>query len=286
MINGLTVAGMKKQFSDEHKIAQKTGFDPMPVVKFGDEKYVILRSDLVHPGHNTAEVINITAESTGGFEILVTPTDKKHSVGNAWISYGEEGGVFALAIFTEKNTVTDIRVRTAVLSYRLVPPTAEDGAAVRRMLDEEIEGAALMQQVEISMRLEQQILAVIPGRLRRLRQDSGWSQTELGKRLGISQQYVAQLEKGDRQPPAELLRKIAGMFNDPLPSTSNQFEATPYPQHPDPHYRQTHQKIIQITMFHGRPLFPQVQNRLDVKNHLIGILYKFVGYTLSQLCQF
>lgn len=214
-ISGLTVAGMKQQFSDEHKIAQKAGFDPMPVVKFGEYEYVILHSELVHPGHNTAEVINIAAESTDSFKILVTTTDKKHSVGNAWISYGEEGGVFALAIFTERNTVTDIRVRTAVLSYRLVPPTVEDAIAVQRMFDEEIEGAAMMQQVEISMRLEQQIFAAIPAQLRQLRQNSGWSQTELGRRLGISQQYVAQLEKGDRQPPAELLRKIAGLINDP-----------------------------------------------------------------------
>jgi transcriptional regulator with XRE-family HTH domain len=43
--------------------------------------------------------------------------------------------------------------------------------------------------------------------LRKARQEHGWTQAEAGARLGVSQAYVAMLEKGRRRVPANLVRK-------------------------------------------------------------------------------
>jgi DNA-binding XRE family transcriptional regulator len=212
----ITAEGMNKWGSGDPDIARKEGFTPLPVIKFGDFEYVILRPELVHPGHNTAEVVNVTEfNRSEHFRLLVTePNRLRHSIGNAWIAYGEEGGVFALAIYTPKNTITDMEVSTAVLSYRIVEPTRDDMRAVREMLDEELDVALLNEQVELALRLESRIQQEIPGLLRQLRQDTGWTQTELGRRLGISQQYIGFLEAGERPATAELQQKIAALLFD------------------------------------------------------------------------
>jgi len=43
--------------------------------------------------------------------------------------------------------------------------------------------------------------------LRRVREERGWTQAETGARLGVSQAYVALLEKGRRRVPRNLARK-------------------------------------------------------------------------------
>lgn len=49
--------------------------------------------------------------------------------------------------------------------------------------------------------------------LRKARKQRGWTQTEAGARLGVSQAYVALLEKGRRHVPAKLARKAVRLLN-------------------------------------------------------------------------
>ena len=64
--------------------------------------------------------------------------------------------------------------------------------------------------------------------LRKVRKQRGWTQAEAGARLGVSQAYVALLEKGRRPVPADLARKAVRAFKlNPvfLPVTSTQHSA-------------------------------------------------------------
>ena len=64
--------------------------------------------------------------------------------------------------------------------------------------------------------------------LRKVRKQRGWTQAEAGARLGVSQAYVALLEKGHRPVPADLARKAVRAFKlNPvfLPVTSTQHSA-------------------------------------------------------------
>jgi DNA-binding XRE family transcriptional regulator len=52
-------------------------------------------------------------------------------------------------------------------------------------------------------------VAVLPGdRVREYRKARGFTQKELAKRWGTTQQYLAQIERGKRPVPARLLNKI------------------------------------------------------------------------------
>ena len=46
-------------------------------------------------------------------------------------------------------------------------------------------------------------------RIKNARKDKGWSQSELGKALGVSQQMIAQFENSRKNPKIETLDKIA-----------------------------------------------------------------------------
>lgn len=50
-------------------------------------------------------------------------------------------------------------------------------------------------------------------RLRDLRTQKGYSQVELGKRLGLSNSTISMYERGERQPDYETLDLIADFFN-------------------------------------------------------------------------
>jgi putative transcriptional regulator len=53
----------------------------------------------------------------------------------------------------------------------------------------------------------------LSGRLRELRQQQGWTQAELGQRLGVSRQAVNALESGKHDPSLDLAFRIAALFN-------------------------------------------------------------------------
>ena len=53
-------------------------------------------------------------------------------------------------------------------------------------------------------------------RLRDLRAEFGWSQAELGGRLGVSRQAVNAIETGKYDPSLPLAFKIARLFERPI----------------------------------------------------------------------
>ena len=53
-------------------------------------------------------------------------------------------------------------------------------------------------------------------RLRVLRAERGWSQAELGGRLGVSRQAVNAIETGKYDPSLPLAFKLARLFNMPI----------------------------------------------------------------------
>ena len=53
-------------------------------------------------------------------------------------------------------------------------------------------------------------------RIRVLRAERGWSQAELGDRLGVSRQAVNAIETGKHDPSLLLAFKIAKVFEQPL----------------------------------------------------------------------
>ena len=62
--------------------------------------------------------------------------------------------------------------------------------------------------------------------LRKVRKQRGWTQAEAGERLGVSQAYVALLEKGHRRVPEDLARKAVREFKlNPVLLPLNQLSA-------------------------------------------------------------
>lgn len=50
-------------------------------------------------------------------------------------------------------------------------------------------------------------------RIRRLRQERGWSQTQLAQRLRVHQKQISGYERGIHVPQTELLVRLAALFN-------------------------------------------------------------------------
>lgn len=51
--------------------------------------------------------------------------------------------------------------------------------------------------------------------LKDLREQMGFSQAYLAKKINISQQYYSKLEEGKRRPSPKIARKLAVIFNIP-----------------------------------------------------------------------
>jgi transcriptional regulator with XRE-family HTH domain len=54
---------------------------------------------------------------------------------------------------------------------------------------------------------------MFPDVLKRLRKSAGWSQEELGKKLGLAKSTISMYENGTREPSLEILEAIADIFN-------------------------------------------------------------------------
>ena len=53
-------------------------------------------------------------------------------------------------------------------------------------------------------------------RLKELRAARGWTQAELGERLGVSRQAVIALESDKHDPSLDLAYRIAALFEEPV----------------------------------------------------------------------
>lgn len=62
-------------------------------------------------------------------------------------------------------------------------------------------------------------------RLRLLRAEHGWSQAELGGRLGVSRQAVNAIETGKHDPSLPLAFKLARLFAQPIDEIFNDGQA-------------------------------------------------------------
>ena len=61
-------------------------------------------------------------------------------------------------------------------------------------------------------------------RLRILRAERGWSQAELGGRLGVSRQAVNAIETGKHDPSLPLAFRMARLFKQPIEGIFNDGE--------------------------------------------------------------
>lgn len=53
-------------------------------------------------------------------------------------------------------------------------------------------------------------------RLKELRAARGWTQADLGERLGVSRQAIIALESDKHDPSLDLAYRIAALFGDPV----------------------------------------------------------------------
>ncbi len=53
-------------------------------------------------------------------------------------------------------------------------------------------------------------------RMRQLRKDKGMTLTELAEKIKISQPYLSQIERGDKQPPIDVIVNVCKIFDIPL----------------------------------------------------------------------
>ncbi len=53
-------------------------------------------------------------------------------------------------------------------------------------------------------------------RLKALRADRGWTQADLGERLGVSRQAIIALESDKHDPSLDLAYRIAALFGEPV----------------------------------------------------------------------
>lgn len=53
-------------------------------------------------------------------------------------------------------------------------------------------------------------------RLKELRSGRGWTQEDLGKRLGVSRQAIIALESDKHDPSLDLAYRIAALFGEPV----------------------------------------------------------------------
>jgi len=56
----------------------------------------------------------------------------------------------------------------------------------------------------------------VKNRLKQLRFESGWTQADLGARLGVSRQTIIAIEKGKFDPSLPLAFKLARIFQRPI----------------------------------------------------------------------
>ena len=63
------------------------------------------------------------------------------------------------------------------------------------------------------MKTEEKALVILAKRIQELRKQRGWSQPELGKKIGTSGAIVGRYERGEVTPSIEVARKMAKVFD-------------------------------------------------------------------------
>ncbi len=79
---------------------------------------------------------------------------------------------------------------------------------IRKKILADPEVKKLYDEMEVEYALIEKIIA--------MRQEKGWTQTELAKRLGTTQSALARVESGNFNPKLEFLKKLASAFGSQL----------------------------------------------------------------------
>jgi transcriptional regulator with XRE-family HTH domain len=61
-----------------------------------------------------------------------------------------------------------------------------------------------------------EILRLLAGKIKSLRKECSWSQEDLAERAAIQRSYLADLERGQRNPSGRTLVKLANAFSIPV----------------------------------------------------------------------
>ncbi len=77
---------------------------------------------------------------------------------------------------------------------------------------------------EQTMEKQEKVLPVFAKRIQELRKERGWSQPELGKKIGTSGKIVGRYELGYTIPSVEVARKFALAFGVTLDSLVNEHD--------------------------------------------------------------
>jgi hypothetical protein len=118
----------------------KLGYQRCPIVKFGQREYLFTHYQFPRPGRNTAEVIDVTEfDRDSHFCIFRTTLDPECQAYGYLIS--EDEGQAVLTVYDKKPDELHDYVNpiSAVLSYRIEPPTRDDLEHVADELDEQLQ---------------------------------------------------------------------------------------------------------------------------------------------------
>jgi transcriptional regulator with XRE-family HTH domain len=91
---------------------------------------------------------------------------------------------------------------------------------------------------------ERELEMAIKDRIRQLRQEKNWSQTQLAQKMGIHQKQVSAYERGRNTPSTEVLIKLADIFDVSLDYLA--FEAEDMPAKVDIKDRELLRKFEEI----------------------------------------
>lgn len=61
--------------------------------------------------------------------------------------------------------------------------------------------------------LHEKVDTAFPAKLRRLRQEKGWSQAQVAKQMGIEEQRISKYERGLMYPTTKIMLKLVSVFD-------------------------------------------------------------------------
>ena len=99
---------------------------------------------------------------------------------------------------------------------------------------------------------KEQIASIIGEKIKQYRLKNGWTQQELGSKIGISKNAIGNYEKGIRSPKKDTMFDLASAFkisiDDLFPQIKkDSYTANPLPEAPDSLTQQITDKVVQLT---------------------------------------
>lgn len=99
---------------------------------------------------------------------------------------------------------------------------------------------------------KEQIASIIGEKIKQYRLKNGWTQQELGSRIGISKNAIGNYEKGIRSPKKDTMFDLASAFKISIDDLFPQIKkdsstANPFPNAPDSLTQQINDTVVQLT---------------------------------------